>query len=345
MDPRARQRGALPLSRRRFLQLSAAAAALLPEAASATSARLAALTEPERAHLWGRVGVVRDLLPAGRHPASNRDALPARRVAERLAAGMEALLGREPWAQLFGPADTVAIKINGLAAGLLSPRPELVAAIVAGLRSAGVEAGRIIIWERTSRELERSGFPLQREPGDVRAYGTDALRGGGYSGEIHGFGSVGSLVSRIVTDYATALINVGVLKDHDLAGLSAGMKNLYGAIHNPNRYHDHACDPYVAEVTALAPIRARLRLTVIDAVLAQAEGGPAYVADWIWPAGRLLLGVDPVAVDRHAAALLAAERARRGLPTLEEAHRAPAWIATAAALGLGRAEPLRLIEV
>ena len=258
---------------------------------------------------------------------------------------MEALLGGEPWAQLFGPRDTVAIKINGLASGLLSPRPEVVAAIVAGLRSAGVAAGRIILWDRTSREVERSGFPLQLDPADVRAYGTDALRGGGYSTQLHTFGSVGSLVSRIITQYATALINVGVLKDHNLAGLSAGMKNLYGAIHNPNRYHEHGCDPFVAEVTALGPIRARLRLTVIDAILAQAEGGPAYVADWIWPCDRLLLAVDPVAADRAAADRLDEERARRGLPSLLETDRAPTWIATAARLGLGRAEPIRLIEV
>ena len=50
----------------------------------------------------------------------------------------------------------------------------------------------------------------------------DALRGGGYGSALETSGPVGSLISRILTDYATVLINVGVLKDHDLAGVSAG---------------------------------------------------------------------------------------------------------------------------
>ncbi|MCK4306287.1 MAG: DUF362 domain-containing protein, partial [Candidatus Eisenbacteria sp.] len=295
--------------------------------------------------LYGRVAAVGDLIPRGSQPRSNLDPLPSSRVRERLERGMAALLGPKPWRSLFSSADTVAIKINGLASGHLSPRKELVWAIVEGLRSAGVSDGRIIIWERTTRELQRSGFPLQTSAAGVRAYGTDALRGGGYAATFETFGSVGSLVSRIVSNYATALINVGVLKDHDLAGLSAGMKNLYGLIHNPNRYHDNACDPFVAEVAALPSVRRTLRLTVVDATIAQAQGGPAYVPEWIWPCNRILLGLDPVACDRVAWDTIEKERAGRGLPSLTEAKREPTWIQTAAGYGLGRAEDIDLREV
>jgi uncharacterized protein (DUF362 family) len=293
----------------------------------------------------GRVVAVRDVIPAGASAASSRDAIPAARIRERLDAGLRALLGPEPWARLAGPTDVVAIKLNGLAAPNLSPRPELVRAIADGVRSAGVPPDGVIVWDRSTREVQRAGFPLQVQPGEVRAYGTDALRGGGYTSEIESFGAVGSFVSRIVAEYATVLINVGVLKDHDLAGVSAGLKNLYGAIHNPNRYHDHGCDPYVAQVAALPSIRRRLKLTVIDAVVAQAEGGPAYSAGWIWPCDRILLAADPVAVDRVAWDLIEARRAAQGLPTLTEAKRAPGWIAGAAALGLGRDAGLRVQEV
>lgn len=300
---------------------------------------------PRAADEPGQVVAIGNLIPPGQQPRSNRDALPAPRLHARLHEGLRTLLGPDPWARLAGPDDTVAIKINGLAAPHLSPRTELVEALVAGLRTAGVLPGRIILWDRTTREVVRSGFPVQTEAGAVRAYGTDALRGGGYGETLETSGSVGSLVSRIVTDYATVLINVGVLKDHDLAGLSAGLKNLYGAIHNPNRYHDQACDPYVAEVAALPSIRARLRLTVIDAVLAQAQGGPAYVADWIWPCDRVLLAEDPVACDQIAWDLLERQRTARGLPSLAEAERAPRWIARAAELGLGRCAAVRAVEV
>jgi uncharacterized protein (DUF362 family) len=295
--------------------------------------------------MTGRVVCVSGSLPAGGPPGSNRDPLPGGRVAERLRAGLEALLGPDPWRQICQPRDVVALKINGLAAGALSPRPELVRAVAEGLQAAGVAPGNIIIWDRTTHELERSGFARQTTPEAVRVYGTDALRGGGYGGTLESFGSVGSFVSRIVSEYATVLINIGVLKDHDLAGVSAGMKNLYGALHNPNRYHDRHCDPFVGEVTALPSLRSRLRLTIVDAILAQAEGGPAFAASWIWPCDRLLLAVDPVACDRIAWDILEARRAALGLPSLAEAGRPPAWIASAARIGLGRDEGIQRLEI
>jgi len=342
------------MKRRRFLQLTGTAltgagvwvaAPGHVRASDSPRQTLSILARPANEELCGRVAVARELTPAGATLRSNLDALPAARVRERLDAILTALAGNDPWQRLFCPDDTVAIKINGMAPGNLSPRQELVWAIAAGLAAAGVRDGRIIIWERTTRELERCGFPRQTGPDAVRVYGTDSLRGGGYGGQIESCGAVGSFVSEVLTRHATALINVGVLKDHDLAGVSAGMKNLYGAIHNPNRYHDRACDPYVAEVTALPSVRTRLRLTVIDAVLAQAQGGPAYAPAWVWPCDRLIVGVDPVAVDQVAWNLIEDERAGRGLPRLAEDHREPTWIDTAARMGLGRREALRVLEV
>jgi len=295
--------------------------------------------------LEGQVALAGDILPTGRSIRSNLDSVPGDQVAARLQAAMERLLGPAPWARLFRPSDTVGIKINGLAAGHLSPRRVLIGAITTGLQAAGLAPGQIIIFERTGGELQRCGFTRQTGPQAVRVYGTDDLRGGGYTSRIEHSGSVGSLLSRILTDYTTALINVGVLKDHDLAGVSAGMKNLYGLIHNPNRYHDHNCDPYVAQVAALPSVRGKLRLTIIDALLGQANGGPAFREQWIWPQDRLLVGCDPVAVDATAAAMIAARRQEIGLPSLEEAGRAPSWLGTAAQMGLGRAEGISRLEV
>ncbi len=294
---------------------------------------------------YGRVIQVHDLIPSGFSPRSNLDPLPAPRLSESLERGMGALFGNNPWTALFSSTDTVAIKINGLAAGHLSPRPALIDAIATGLQSAGVKAGNIIIWERTSRELKRCGFTLQQSASAVRVYGTDALKGGGYSRNLESFRSIGSLPSRILSDYATALINVGVLKDHNLAGISAGMKNLYGVIHNPNRYHDNNCDPYLADILGLPSIRRCLRLTIIDAILAQADGGPAFSPDWIWPSNSLLLAIDPVACDQVAWDIIEQERFQRGLPSLTEVKRHPSWLAVAASGGWGRHQGLELEDV
>jgi uncharacterized protein (DUF362 family) len=250
--------------------------------------------------------------------------------------------GRDVWAALFRPDDRVAIKLNCLAGPGLSPRRDLVEGLVAGIRSAGVPAGSIVLFDRSSGELERAGFPIQRDENDVRCFGTDALKGGGYDPGIREHRSIGSLFSRILTDHATVLVNVGVCKDHDLSGVSAGCKNLYGLIHNPNRYHAGRCDPFLADLLGHPVVRPKLRLTVIDAITAQCQGGPARVPTYTFQPNRVLLSLDPVAVDRIAWEMIEQERSRRGMPSLAEDGREPTWIATAARLGLGEAERSRI---
>ena len=291
-----------------------------------------------------------DRFPAVRGRVASIAAGPGSDLAAALRRGLGALLSREPadaWPAILAPSDRPAVKLNCLAAPRLSSDPELADAIASGAVSAGIVPDSIVLFERTTRELERAGYTKQRDRGRVRCFGTDALRGGGYGDQILEHRSIGSLFSRILLDHATALINVGVCKDHDLAGVSAGMKNLYGLIHNPNRYHADACDPFVADLADHPAIRIRLRLTIVDARIAQCHGGPAFNPAYTFSPGLILLATDPVAVERVAWDLIEEERRRRGLPTLEEEKRAPRWIASAAALGLGEADPARIeiIEV
>ena len=42
---------------------------------------------------------------------------------------------------------------------------------------------------------------------------------------------------------ATAVINVPQVKDHGICGMTLAMKNFFGAIHNPNKYHIGNGDP------------------------------------------------------------------------------------------------------
>lgn len=223
---------------------------------------------------------------------------------------------QKAWQTLFHPDDTVGIKVNCIAGRGLSSTPEVVQSIVEGLRLAGVKDGSIIIWDRTSRELQQAGFTISKG-GGVLCFGTDALQVA-YEPEPEVIGSVGSCFSRIISKLCTAIVNVPVLKDHDFAGVSIGLKNFYGAIHNPNKYHDNHCDPYVADLNTHPYIRSKLRLTVCDALDAQFQGGPALAPRWRWPAGTLLLSRDPVALDAVGAALLEAKRREKGLPSLKE---------------------------
>ncbi len=255
--------------------------------------------------------------------------------------------GRSAWRSVVGPKDRVAIKLNCLSGPRLSPNPKLVDAIVRGIASAGVRRDRIVLFDRTSRELVRAGFTEARGDGDVRCFGTDALAGGGYGEQILEHRSIGSLFTRILLEHATVLISVGVCKDHDLCGVSAGLKNLYGLIHNPNRYHANLCDPYLADLADHPAVRPKLRLTVVDATSAQCHGGPAFNPAYTFVPGKVIVTKDGLAADVIALEWIAAERARRGLPSLADEKRFPSWIETAARLGVGAGERgrIELVEV
>lgn len=242
---------------------------------------------------------------------------------------------------LFRPTDVVGIKLNCLGGRRMSPRPVVVDALIRLLVAGGVPAERIILFERSSRELERAGFELRRSGSGARCFGID----NDYEPRPSVSGAIGSCFARLVTKTCTALIGFGVVKDHDLAGVSASLKNWYGVIHNPNKYHDNQCDPYVADVVRHPFIRSKLRLTVLDGVVAQCHGGPAYRASGTFGLAKIAVSTDPVAADLWAWKVIDRERLRRGMPTLAEAGRPPRFIATAADAGLGVGQADALVEV
>jgi uncharacterized protein (DUF362 family) len=247
------------------------------------------------------------------------------------------------WRSLFAPDDHVGIKVNTLG---LSTQPAVVDAIVAGLRQAGLPAENIVIWDRFDVELARAGFKLNKSNGGVQCRGTDAEEvGSGYLRQIESSGSIGSCFSRIAAEEVDALISVPVLKDHNLAGASLGMKNFYGAIHNPNKYHDQNCDPYVSDVVSHRYIKPKWRLTVCDGTLAQYNAGPARHPGFAWPFGGLIVGTDVVAADAVAANLLEGQRKIKGLKSLADDGRPAKHIATAAARGLGEADLTKIEQI
>jgi len=247
------------------------------------------------------------------------------------------------WRTVFSPADRVGIKVNTLG---LSTQPAVVDAIVAGLRQAGVPAENIIIWDRFDVELTAAGFKLNKSARGVQCRGTDAESiGSGYQRQIEDSGRIGSCFSRIVAEQIDALICVPVLKDHNLAGASLGMKNFFGAIHNPNKYHDHNCDPYVADVISHRFIRPKWKLTVCDGTRAQYNAGPGYHPGFAWPFGGLIVGTDFVATDAVAADLLDAQRKAKGFKTLADDGRPWKHVVTAGARGLGEADLTKIERI
>lgn len=274
------------------------------------------------------------------NPPRRPTELDPKTIARMFDLGMRLLTGQssspDAVRSVFSPADRVGIKINAIAAPELSTGPAVSFPFARLLSGIGIPPRNIIIWDRTNRELTDAGYKLNLESGAVQVYGTDTA-GAGYAGEPTQHRGIASLFSAILTDRLTASVSLAILKDHGMAGVTAGMKNYFGTIHNPNKYHDDHCDPYVAELSDSPPIKSRHRLTILDALLVQFHRGPSYNPRWAEPAGSLVFSLDPVAADAVGWRMIEKLRAAKGLPTLEEDGRSPLYIGTADKLGLGRA--------
>ncbi|MGO9318440.1 MAG: DUF362 domain-containing protein [Terracidiphilus sp.] len=328
--------------RRDFLKQSIGGAAFL---CVGGTRELLAAAEPVAAGAESKVVVARD-----EQLRSTGSTVDSQRLQALLDRAMQALCGCEhpadAWRKLVRPGDTVSLKVNTLGGRGISTNVQLVAAICERLQEAGVKAGDIVVWDRDSEELERAGFRIETGNDRVRCFGTDRV---GYEQELSAWGIVGSCLSKILTQYCNVLINVPVLKDHDGAGVTIALKNMYGVIHNPNKYHPNGCNPYVADLNMLPEIRSRMRLTICDATTAMYEGGPGYKPEHSWNANALLVSTDPVALDHTGWQIIERKRAEKRWKTLEAENRAPRYIATAAdaehRLGTNDPKKISLVEV
>lgn len=238
------------------------------------------------------------------------------------------------WKSLFGPKDVVGIKLNCLFGPTVSTRPEFVNAVIAGLALAGVTPANIIVWDRATRDLVKSGYtPNKTGPGvvyfaDDGDWGEDVT-----NGSFHG--RISKVLGRI-----TALINMPIVKHHRGPGISCAMKNHYGSFHNPGEHHGNGCDPYMADLNAIPQIKDKTRLVVADVLRPQADGGPGRDAATQWEYHSLIVGADPVAVDLQAYQIIEARRKELGLDSISV--KAEKCLASAATRGVGTNDSSRI---
>jgi uncharacterized protein (DUF362 family) len=331
-------------SRRDFLQKALAGVALLR--ASAGTVPLAAAEQAARP-AKSRVVVAHDALLRGPGPAPG-SSIDSRRMLSLLDRALQALFDRdhpiEAWKMLVRPGELVGLKVNALGGRGISTNLQLVEAICERLQETGIKAADIVVWDRDTDEMEHAGFHVAEGGNRVQCFGTDRVD---YEQDLAMHGSVGSRLSKILTQRSNVLINVPVLKDHDGAGVTIALKNMFGVIHNPNKYHPNGCNPYVADLNMLPEIRTRMRLTICDATTAMFDGGPAYKPESSWKNNALMASQDPVALDYTGWQIIERKRAEMGLKTLEAEDRAPRYIATAADAQhrLGTNDPMRISVV
>jgi len=261
-----------------------------------------------------------------------RDGLPnAPAVVAMLDSAMAELTGkrdaRQAFGQLFRPDDVVAVKVNCIARASLSTSPVVCAAVVSALKSAGVKPGNIIVYDRDRGELDGAGFDIVTSGGPL-CMSTDGKFGapvssGQYSGRL-----------TALLDRATALINLPVLKHHTTTAVTMALKNHYGSIDNPSRYHRNLGVPGVAEVNSVPKIKQIQRLVVLDATRACFDGGPTPPEDQVVIESALMVATDPVALDTVGFDLINRRRQERGQGPLPR----PGWLDRAQQLGVGTAD-------
>ena len=281
-----------------------------------------ALARPVPAQAKSKVAIARD-------PDNAIDSARLLRLLDRAVQGVcEADSPLAAWKKIVRPGEVVGLKVNCLAGrGGASTSPVLVEAVCERLQQAGIRAGDLVVWDRLDSDLESAGFHPSTRAGRIRYIGNDTA---GYESDLATFGEAGSLLSTTLTRTCDAVINLPVLKDHGIAGVTMALKNFFGAMHNPNKYHSNAGDPYVADVYMLPPIRRKVRLHICDALAPQYEGGPSYMPHWSWPFHGIVASRDPVALDYTGWQIIERKRAEKGLPALRGVRREPAYIARAA---------------
>lgn len=297
------------------------------------------------------------------------------RVEAMLARCMLALTGASTvsaaWKMFVTPDDVIGLKVNPVAGKMLATSPELVHVIIRQLEEAGIPRTNILIWDRREFELHEVGFTSDAFPG-IRIVGTERKDENGSfrdaGGKLYSETMIDhewfywadveehydeetlpymvnegkeSYFSRICTRDVTKIINIPILKNAG-SSVTLCLKNLaYGSITNTSRLHRPLWHETCAEVPAFPPLRDKVVLNIVDGIKGCYQGGPAANPEFIVAFNTLLVGTDPVAVDRVGYGIILRKRQEENVQK-EENPKARIFMDLAANIGLGVAEERKI---
>lgn len=282
------------------------------------------------------------------HPGCIVDGRPSEPVAyEMLKSSMLKLTGEtdltRAWLQFVGPEDIIGIKVNPIGGKLLSTSHAITHSIIRQLEEAGIPRERLVIWDRRQENLDDVGFTTANYPGvtiastecydenksyinkEGRFYSEDRIdKDHFFYADVEGKyddytmpymvnGGKNSYFTKICTQEVTKIINVPILKN-SRGSITVCMKNLgFGVISNTQRLHTDLWHETIAYVCAFPPVRDKVVLNIADGMLGCFEGGPAANPQFICQYNTLLVGTDPVAVDRIAYDIIIRKRIDEGI--------------------------------
>lgn len=244
----------------------------------------------------------------------------------------------EAWAQFFKPGMRLGLKINLLGRPLLYTAPEVTDAVVAGALGAGVKPADIIVWDRHADHFG----PTRYKAGTTGARGERIMTGGQYDRERACQASGGvAPIDRIATELTDATVNLPLLKNHGMAGVTLALKNIaFGCYQHHRAAHSGNCDPFVAEACRHYLSQTKVPLHILDATEACYDQGPQPgSAEPIWRENAIYVATDPVALDVVCRQVVLDKQRTAGLSSRLSQCR---HIETAATMGLGVADVGRI---
>jgi uncharacterized protein (DUF362 family) len=254
-----------------------------------------------------------------------------------LSRGMREFTGKgkdaDAWASLFSPEETIGIKISCLGKPKMSTTPQVVDAIIDGLRSAGVPDKQIVVYEHFGSHMRMSGFRVNNNPKKGVRYVFNKLWGFEDDYRKLPWGKV--KFSKVLLGM-DKVISVPVMKDHATAGLTCALKNVaFGSVDKPHRYHRNSCNPGIPNIYSLDPIKDKVSLIILDGAFMQYDGGPQQNLAARVPFNSLMLTSDPVAMDKLAWEIIDSYRKKKRKRPLAKRRHKPVHVETAAEKGLG----------
>ncbi len=285
-----------------------------------------------------------------------------------LSTGILALTGeknlKKAWRKFVSPHDVIGLKVNPVAGKMLATSHAVTKSVIRQLEEAGISRKNIVIWDRREMELKDTGYTSENYPGVVitgtecqdelgsfygkngKLYSDDRIDKNQFffadvDGEYDAYtipymvnGGRESYFTKIVTERVTKIINIPILKNAG-ATTTLCLKNMaFGSVTNTGRLHQKLWHETCAYVCAFPPIRDKVVLNIADGIIGCFDGGPSANPQFICNYNMLLLGTDPVAVDRVGHKVIVRKRIEEGIQS-EDKPRSSRFIDLAQEIGLG----------
>jgi hypothetical protein len=267
-------------------------------------------------------------------------------VAEMVNRGLTTFTGKaraeEAWQVFFKPGMRVGLKVNLLGRPLLYTCREMTDAVAAGVIGAGVKPGDVVVWDRHGSHFG----PTAYAPGTGRL-GERIQAGGRYDAAraLKASGGVAP-IDTIATGQTDVTVNLPILKDHEIAGVTLALKNIaFGCYDHHGAAHNGNCDPFVAEAYEHYVSQTKVPLHILDATRCCFDQGPQPDStDVIWNENAIYVASDPVAMDAVCREVILQKRQAAGL---SDKRRQSRHIETAAGknLGIGDLSKIDLVMV